>query len=78
MRMEEVVRRLLRLGPGAQMACAWRSSEETPQVGPRCIDGKDGQKKCILDGAMQCTHRIVHCWVCSGRGQYISIHWQMV
>ena len=22
--MEEVVRRLLRLGPGAQMACAWR------------------------------------------------------
>ena len=24
MRMEEVVRRLLKLGPGAQMACAWR------------------------------------------------------
>ena len=30
-------------------------SEETPQVGPRCTDGKDEHKKCVLDGASAST-----------------------
>ena len=55
MRMEEVVRRLLKFGPGAQMA----KMDITKK--------KKKKKKKGHIGWCQCTHRIVICWVCSGR-----------